>query len=277
MMIRSAIAGLALLAVSTALGGCSTMRLEARPNIPQPVITHLPLAVGLYMPIEFASYTYKGERYGFHWEVALGAAQSEGLTRLLSAMFERVVPVDNVTTALQKDPAIRAVLEPMLEEYSFVTPRDAGTPFYAVSLKYRVSVYTPDGRLAESWPFTGYGIVPSTGMSAQKPLARATAMAMRDAGAKLVVEFRDQAIIRGLLPDAPRPDTLVPAAANPGAAPEAQPAALPIGDPAAAPAEQPAAPRQDSPPAPVETEESVPAVAAPGEVQPVAPAEFTDS
>ncbi len=263
---------LALFALLAALGGCSTMKLEARPNIPQPVVAHIPVAVGLYMPLEFSTYTFKGERYGFNWEVALGAAQSEGLGRLLTAMFERVVPVDNVTTALQKDPGIRAVLEPMVEEYSFVTPRDAGTPFYAVSIKYRVSVYTPDGRLAESWPFTGYGIVPSTGMSAQKPLARATALAMRDAGAKLVVEFRDQAIIRGLLPDVPRPDTL------PAVVPSELSSELPSespGEPAAptpqeesAPAE--AAPQQEPAPNPAE-----PAIAAPAEGQAVTPAEFT--
>lgn len=286
MTTRPSIAALStLFAACAAIGGCSTMRLEARPNIPQPVIARLPFAVGLYVPIDFANYTYKGERYGFNWEVALGAAQNEGVTRLLTAMFERVVPVDDVATARQKDPAIRAVLEPMLEEYSFVTPRDAGTPFYAVSLKYRVSVYTPDGRLAESWPFTGYGIVPSTGMSAQKPLARATAMAMRDAGAKLVVEFRDQAIIRGLLPDAPQPDTLTaPVAAEPGGNP-ANPEAVQEGaSPGAAPAEQPATPapqREESPPpdpAPAQGQESAPpAITAPAGTQPVVPAEFTDS
>jgi hypothetical protein len=31
-------------------------------------------------------------------------------------------------------------------------------------------------------------------------LQRATTLAMRDAGAKLVTEFREQAIVRGLLP-----------------------------------------------------------------------------
>lgn len=205
---RSPWALLTLLVALAALSGCGTMRFEAQPNIPRPVISHIPVTIGLYMPLEFSSYVYKGERYGFRWEVSLGKAQSEALTHLLNAMFERVVPVESIAVARQTDPSILAILEPLIEEFSFVTPRDAGTPFYAVSVKYRVSVYTPDGRLAESWPFTGYGIVPSSSMSAQKPLAQATEMAMRDAGAKLVVEFREQAIIRGLLPQSPRPDTL---------------------------------------------------------------------
>jgi hypothetical protein len=216
-----------LVALLAAVGGCSTLRLEARPNIPQPVIVKIPVSVALFIPIEFSSYVFKGERYGFNWEVALGAAQSEGVSRLMTAMFEKVVAVDNVAGARQVDPGIRAILEPAVEDFSFVTPRDAGTQFYAVSIKYRVSVYTPDGRLAESWPFTGYGIVPASGMSAEKPLARATALAMRDAGAKLVVEFREQAIIRGLLPDPARPDTLGPAGASQPLPSEQNPAQVP--------------------------------------------------
>lgn len=223
---------IALAAAWMALSGCSTVRLEARPNIPQPVITKIPVSVGLFMPLEFSSYVYKGDRYGFKWEVTMGAAQSEGVSRLFAAMFENVVPIDNIATAATTAPGIRAILEPAVEDFSFVTPRDAGTQFYAVSIKYRVSVYTPDGRLAESWPFTGYGIVPAAGMSAEKPLARATAMAMRDAAAKLVVEFREQAIIRGLLPDAPKPDALggatvpeVAATEPPSSAAAAEPAA----------------------------------------------------
>jgi hypothetical protein len=202
------------------------VRLAAHPNIPEPVITKIPVSVGLFMPIEFSSYVYKGDRYGFKWEVTMGAAQSEGVARLFAAMFENVVPIDNIATAATTAPGIRAILEPAVEEFSFVTPRDAGTQFYAVSIKYRVSVYTPDGRLAESWPFTGYGIVPATGMSAEKPLARATALAMRDAAAKLVVEFREQAIVRGLLPDAPKPDTLGGAVASEVAATVTPPGAV---------------------------------------------------
>lgn len=234
-----AVAGLAL-----TLSGCSTLRLEARPNIPQPVVTQLPLVVGLYMPIEFSSYVYKGERYGYNWEISLGAAQSEGLSRLLAAMFDRVVPVDNLQAPPPGETAMRAILEPQVEEYSFVTPRDAGTPFYAVSIKYRVNVYSPDGRLAESWPFTGYGIVPSEGMSAQKPLARATALAMRDASAKLVVEFRDQAVIRGLIPAASEPDIVAPAseATSNGSEPAGE---APAAD-AAAPASEGPAPQGEA-------------------------------
>jgi hypothetical protein len=185
------------------LGGCGGVKIAATTNIPTPLVSKIPVAVALYMPKEFADYVHKEERWSTKWNVELGHAQTEALTRLLNAMFERVVTVDSVNAGAQLGGGIRAILEPSVEEYAFVTPRDAGSPFYAVSIKYRMNVYAPDGRLADSWGFTGYGTAPAAGISSASPLTDATALAMRDAGAKLAVEFRDQAVVRGLLPDEP--------------------------------------------------------------------------
>ena len=99
------------------------------------------------------------------------------------------------------DPEIRGVLEPILEDYSFVTPRDAGARIFAVSVKYRINGYDPAGKMFESWTFTGYGSVaaPTLPGSSAEPLQEATTLAMRDAGAKLAAEFKDAAIARGLI------------------------------------------------------------------------------
>jgi hypothetical protein len=199
------------------------------------------------MPKEFASHVHMEERWSTDWHIDLGKAQSDGLTRLFNAMFARVVMVDSVNAGAQLGGDIRAILEPSIEEYAFVTPRDAGSPFYAVSVKYRVNVYAPDGRLADSWGFTGYGTSPSQGLTSSAPLTEATALAMRDAGAKLAVEFRDQAVVRGLLPQTP------PAIAPPPEAPPPEPSADPI---------EQQAPLPNAPPAPSPTP-SAPATVTP--------------
>jgi hypothetical protein len=210
---------LALAAGAVTLAGCGPVSLVANTNIPTPLVVKIPVGVALFVPKEFSAYVHKEERWSTDWQVELGRAQTDGMMRLLNAMFERVVPVDSVNAAAQV-PDIRAVLEPNIEEYAFVTPRDAGSPFFAVSIKYRVNVYLPDGKLADSWGFTGYGTSPAQGLSSTAPLATATALAMRDAGAKLAVEFREQAIVRGLLPESATADTPVP---PPGAPQEPPP------------------------------------------------------
>jgi hypothetical protein len=119
-----------------------------------------------------------------------------------------------------------------------------------VSIKYRVNVYSPDGKLADSWGFTGYGTSPAGGLSNTEPLQNATALAMRDAGAKLAVEFRDQAIVRGLLPESETADA--PATQQPSSDPP------PASEGLAAP-ESPTAPEQgesESPPEAAPTEDS---------------------
>jgi hypothetical protein len=217
------------------ISGCGPVRFEAQADIPKPLIAKVPLVVALHVPTEFSNYTHKEERWGTKWQVLLGKDHSAGVKDLLESMFERVVKVDNVSTAGQQDSSLQAILEPSIDEFSFVTPRDAGAPLFAVSIRYRMSVYMPDGRLADSWTFTGYGSTNSSGLSSQKPLARATSLAVRDAAAKLAVEFREQPMIRDLLPrqDVANQGTAAAVAPVPNPAPltesEPTPAAPPAG------------------------------------------------
>ena len=183
------------------LAGCGTTEFEARPAIPAPLVEKIPVVIGVYMAPEFRDKVYREEREGADVAIALGKAQTEGFMRLLDAMFLRVVPVTSTDAGARTDPAIRGVLEPVLEDVAFVTPTDSGADVYAVSLKYRVSGYKPDGQFTDSWTFTGYGAAAVSNMLGigTEALQKATQLAMRDAGARLATELREQAIVRGLL------------------------------------------------------------------------------
>jgi hypothetical protein len=231
------------------LAGCGPVSLIANTNIPPPLVVKIPVGIALFVPSEFSGYVHKEERWSTDWHIDLGKAQTDGITRLFGAMFERVVTVDSVNAGTQIPGGVAAILEPSIEEYAFVTPRDAGSPFYAVSIKYRVNVYLPDGKLADSWGFTGYGTSPSQGLSSKDPLSAATALAMRDAGAKLAVEFREQAVMRGLLPPEAVPDDAPPAALAPAVPGEAPTVTTTPAAPSEAPTETttPAAPTAEAP------------------------------
>jgi hypothetical protein len=187
------------------LAGCGTTEFEAHPTIPTPLVTKIPIVVGVYLPPEFREKVYREKHEGADFAISIGKAQSEAFMRLMDAMFTRAVPVASADAGPRTDPAIRGVIEPVLEDFAFVTPEDSGSDIYAVSLKYRVNGYRPDGKFFESWTFTGYGAAAAGGMLSRgaEALQRATQLAMRDAGARLATEFREQAIIRGLLPDVP--------------------------------------------------------------------------
>jgi hypothetical protein len=252
------------------MAGCGPVTLVANTNIPPPLVMKAPIGVALFIPTEFSSYVHKEERWSTKWQIELGQAQTTGITRLMGAMFEKVVTVDSVNAGTQVPGGVAAILEPSIEEYAFVTPRDAGSPFYAVSIKYRVNVYAPDGKLADSWGFTGYGTSPSQGLSSETPLHAATASAMRDAGAKLAVEFREQAVMRGLIPGGETADA-PPAAAAPATTPAAAPAAPGATTPPEEGTETPSAPAPAA--APPEAEQEATKEDTSGGTEPEKPAE----
>jgi len=196
----------AAVAVVLLLAACAPTKFETSADIPQPLIEKIPIVVGVHMPLEFTEKVYEEKRPagGGEYSIGLGKAQSAGFMRVLNAMFARVVPVASPGAAAATDAEIRGVLEPVLEDFAFVTPGDSGTQMYAASLRYTIRLYSPQGELADSWTFTGYGSQPASSFPGKgdAALAAATRSAMRDAGAKLAAEFHEQALVRGLLPSA---------------------------------------------------------------------------
>ena len=195
--------GVAIGAALLVLAGCAPTQFEAQPDVPPPLIEKIPVTIAVHLPLEFREKVYeeKREQGGGDYSIGLGKAQTAGFMRIMEAMFARVVTVSSPAAAAQTDPSIRGVLEPVLEDFAFVTPMDSGTQSYAASLKYTIRLYSPQGELKDSWTFTGYGSQPASAFpgGGDEALQAATRLAMRDAAAKLAAEFHEQAIARGLI------------------------------------------------------------------------------
>jgi hypothetical protein len=177
--------------------------------LPPPLIDQLPQTVGVYYPAEFRDYVHKERRNNVDYEIQLGPAHVARLSRLLQAMFAKVVTVADPSAARSAAPDVSLVLEPRFEDYAFLTPRDVAGDYYAVTIRYRFDLYDPQGQRVDGYVFTGYGRQKSAAMSNTEPLLRATERAMRDAGAKLAIELTEQESVRRLLAGesvAPRQD-----------------------------------------------------------------------
>ncbi len=198
--VRAILVAVPLLAA--ALAGCGGVEVAAESEVPTPLVDPLPVTVGVYYSERFSKYAHAEERWGVDWKAELGPYHVRMAERLFGAAFRETIPVTDLT-ALPANPPYVAIIEPHIEQYSFITPKDTGANYYAVTIKYRLNVLAPDGSPADSLTFTGYGSFKSGGITSTAPMVRATKAAMRDAAAKFLVQFPEQDIARKLVAGAP--------------------------------------------------------------------------
>jgi hypothetical protein len=180
------------------VGGCGAVQVAAEPQLPAALITQLPLTVGVYYGDQFRTYVHKEERWGAEYQVTLGPGHVHLVDRLFKLEFKSTVPVESLI-ALPKDPPFVAILEPRIERFSFLTSRDTDGQYFAVTIDYRLNVFNAKGERIDSLTFVGYGSSSAGGMSSQSPLLAATRAAMRDAAAKFLVQFPEQATVKKLV------------------------------------------------------------------------------
>ena len=194
-----AVLGLATLA---ALAGCGDVQVAAESQMPTPLIDPLPVTVGVHYSEDFSKYQHAEERWGVKWKAELGPYHVRMADRLFHAAFREIVEVKDLKNLPASAPYV-AIVEPRIEQYSFITPKDTGANYYAVTIKYRLNVLAPSGETADSLTFTGYGSFKSGGMSSTTPMVSATKAAMRDAAAKFLVQFPEQDVAKKLVAGAP--------------------------------------------------------------------------
>jgi hypothetical protein len=216
---RTALAVLSLGALA-ALAGCGDVEVAAESQMPTPLIEPLPVTVGVHFSEDFSKYQHAEERWGVKWKAELGPYHVRMAETLFHAAFRETVPVQDLKN-LPASPPYVAIVEPRIEQYSFIMPKDTGANYYAVTIKYRLNVLAPSGETADSLTFTGYGSFKSGGMSTTAPMVSATKAAMRDAAAKFLVQFPEQDVAKKLVAGTPliEPQAPVVATAPGGPAP----------------------------------------------------------
>jgi hypothetical protein len=185
-----------------AVASCGAISIKPDPVLPQPLLQPLPSSVGLVLPNELRNYVHKERRWGVEWQIALGPGHVHLLRDIFKDSFRHVQEFKDLTAA-RAGTGLNAVFEPLIDQYSFVTDRDTAGRYDAVTIRYRINLYTPQGEKVDTLTLTGYGSALAKGMSSGKPLERATLAAMRDAAAKFLVQFPQQAAGQQLAHDEP--------------------------------------------------------------------------
>jgi hypothetical protein len=173
------------------LAACGGVQIKPEPALPKPLVQTIPTRVGLVFPGDMKNIEHNETRWGVDWKITLGEGHARLMRDIFKAEFDQVQEFADLDAA-RAAPGLKAVFEPRIEQYSFVTARETGGRYYAVTIRYRINLYTPTGEQADTFTLTGYGNALAKGMSSGKPLQFASVAAMRDAAAKFLVQFPEQ-------------------------------------------------------------------------------------
>ena len=185
-----------------ALAACGGVAIKPEPALPKPLMQPLPASIGLVLPGELRNYVHKETRWAVDWQIGLGPGHVRLLRDIFTDSFQHVEEFTDLAAARNAS-GLKALFEPLIEQYSFVTDRDTGGRYYAVTIRYRINLYTPQGEKFDTLTLTGYGSALAKGITSGGPLERATLAAMRDAAAKFLVQFPQQAAGQQLAHDQP--------------------------------------------------------------------------
>lgn len=184
------------------LAGCAGSRqylIEVDGAVPAPLVDPLPYTVGVYYSPEFSDYTSEQESIsGDSWRVAFDDLQRRYVHKMLVSAFDEVVIADEATPGPAA--AYQFLVIPKIDNFSFLTPSESGSKFFAVSMRHYLEFVGRDGTSYGAWEINSYGRSRSHfGRSVKEMAMEACLDAMRDLAASLVVGLPGELVNRGVV------------------------------------------------------------------------------
>ena len=175
----------------TVTGGCSqSLALKVESEVPMPLVSKIPITMGVYYDDNFRNYTYRENTPDReNWAIESGSSQVALFNQILPSMFRDVVEIDS-SPAAGTTAGVKAVLVPSIEEMQFSLPQETRLDMYEAWIKYRIRMLDTNGNTITEWPLTAYGKTETEFMkNREQGLKGAMELALRDAGAKLAIGF----------------------------------------------------------------------------------------
>ncbi|MDG1494560.1 MAG: hypothetical protein P8Q91_01695 [Porticoccaceae bacterium] len=173
-----------LLAV-VVISGCSSSA-QVQIDSPFPTVVSKPKAVkaAIVFSDDFKAYVAAPNS---RTSIDLGSAQTELLSNAFKGLFRDVEFVSAATDVTLEN---ALVITPSVQEVQVSTPSDTYLNVYEVWIKYNLDIQTASGDQVDSWFMPAYGKTPDSFMlSKSNAIEEAAVIALRDAGAKLMLDF----------------------------------------------------------------------------------------
>lgn len=206
---------LSLLPLALVLGGCVAVAVRPEGDLPKPLIVATPAKVAVVVTNEAANFVHKESRASVNYEAQLGPAHKQIIEEIFNAEFREAKFFADLDAA-RVEPGIQAIFEPRIEQFSFANAKETGGAYCAVTIRYQIYIYAPDGQQVDMLTLTGYGSGPAPKIgNGEEELGIATYAAMRDAAAKFLTQFQGLDVAKPLLASQALTPKLAPAPGSP--------------------------------------------------------------
>ena len=178
----SIITGLFALLVIT---GCSSSaQVQVDRNFPTVVSKPKAVSASIIFNDEFKDYVATPSK---KTTIDIGAAQTLMLGNAFAGLFSNIEFVQSKDQVSLEN---ALVITPSVQEVQVSTPSDTYLNVYEVWIKYSLDIENSQGDQIDSWFMPAYGKTPDSFMlSKTNAIEEAAVIALRDAGAKLLLDF----------------------------------------------------------------------------------------
>ena len=173
------------------LSAC-TSAVVVESEFPEPLIETVPVSIGLFYEPRLRDFIHaEALPRSTTWTIDMGDANLAMLDPLYKTMFAFTREIENFPPSPAEIASLDGVLSSTLEQFQFDVPRSTRDEFVEVWLQYRLELVEPDCNVVITWEVPAYGKA-EIATSRQEAVHRAAIVAMREAGAKISIEFPQQ-------------------------------------------------------------------------------------
>ena len=182
---KTAIQPLAALLLLGILSGCSSSAsVQVNSEFPVVLSEPKPVSASIVFDNSFSTYVAQPNK---KTEIDLGVAQVKLLSNAFAGLFKQVEFVSDRETVSSD---YELVIIPSIREVQVSTPSDNYLNVFEVWIKYNLEIQSADGETIDSWFMPAYGKTPDAFMASKSnAIEEAATIALRDAGAKLMLDF----------------------------------------------------------------------------------------
>ncbi|MEX2367331.1 MAG: hypothetical protein WD601_12065 [Pseudohongiellaceae bacterium] len=174
------------------LAGCGVNTINISGAYPSPLVSKLPLTVGVYYDETLSSFSYTeiNDNTGKDQLIVnSGPSQIDLFNTVLPAVFENVVLLENLDGVSARDD-LDAVFVPVIEEFQLGLPQKTRLSVYEIWIKYNMRLSRANGDYIADWVMTAYGKSPEEGFqSTDEGVNNAAVVALRDLAASFALGF----------------------------------------------------------------------------------------